>query len=122
MQLLALLDWWLHLVVNQDTIPLAKFDAIQFGKALNHILWVIYTTNPRFDPVYASKIDYSDGFYHINLNPDSITKLALAFPTATGEPQLVALPLILPMGWKNSPPIFCSAVKTIADIANTRIQ
>jgi hypothetical protein len=29
------------------------------------------------------------------------------------------LPLVLPMGWKNSPPIFSTATETIADLANT---
>ena len=31
---------------------------------------------------------------------------------------MVAIPLILPMGWKNSPPLFCTATETVADIAN----
>jgi len=38
-------------------------------------------------------------------------------PPPTKE-ALVALPLALPMGWNNSPPILCSATKTIVDLTN----
>ena len=44
--------------------------------------------------------------------------LGVAFPVAPGEPPLVALPLVLPMGWTESPPYFCSATEKIVDLAN----
>ena len=31
---------------------------------------------------------------------------------------MVATPLTLPMGLKNSPPLFCTATETLDDIAN----
>ena len=34
----------------------------------------------------------------------------------------MAFPLVLPMGWVNSPPAFCAATETSADIANAFIQ
>ena len=34
----------------------------------------------------------------------------------------MALLLVLPMGWKNSPPVFSAVTKTIADLANQRIE
>ena len=67
------------------------------------------------------KVDPSDGFYRINLNIDDIPKLGVVFPTKPGEEPLVALPLVLPMEWKNNPPLFSTATKTIADIANQRL-
>ena len=39
-------------------------------------------------------------------------------PSLLGKPPLVALPLVLPMGWTESPPYFCSATETIVDLAN----
>jgi hypothetical protein len=39
-----------------------------------------------------------------------------------GQEPLIALPLVLPMGWKNSPLTFCMAMETIADLANTALQ
>jgi hypothetical protein len=94
---------------------------MQFGHALDHILREILLANPAFGPVHLLKLDISDGFYRIALNVDDIPKLGVAFPTADNADPLVALPLVLPMGWKNSPPIFSTATETIADIANAHI-
>ena len=30
--------------------------------------------------------------------------------------------MTLPMGWKNSPPIFCTATETVADLANEALR
>ena len=38
------------------------------------------------------------------------------------EPSLVALPLVLHMGWKNNPPIFSTVTETIADIVDKRLR
>ncbi|KAL3822916.1 hypothetical protein ACHAXA_010699 [Cyclostephanos tholiformis] len=111
-------SWW---DVNDDTLPLAATEAMQFGHALDRILREILLANPAFGPVHLLKLDISDGFYCIALNIDDIPKLGMAFPTANNADPLVALPLVLPMGWKNSPPIFSTATETIADIANARI-
>jgi hypothetical protein len=68
------------------------------------------------------KLDISDGFYRITLNVDDIPKLGVAFPTAPGEDPLVAFPVVLPMGWKNSPPVFSTATETVADMVNARLK
>jgi hypothetical protein len=75
-----------------------------------------------YGPVYLLKIDISDGFYRIDLNPDNIPHLGMAFPTCDGTEPLVAFPLVLPMGWKNSPPAFTTTTETIADLANEALQ
>ena len=67
------------------------------------------------------KIDISDGLYRVNLAIEDIPKLGEAFPVKKGEKPLVTLPLVLPMGWANSPPIFCAATKNAADLANNAI-
>lgn len=108
--------------VNQDTLPLAAREAMQFGHALERILREILLANPAFGPVQLIKVDISDGFYRIDLNVDDIPKLGVVFPTLEGEEPLIAFPLVLPMGWKNSPPIFCTATETIADLANARLR
>lgn len=107
--------------VNDDTLPLAAMEAMQFGHALDRILREILLANPAFGPVQLIKVDISDGFYRVDLNIDDIPKLGLIFPTEDGDEPLIAFPLVLPMGWKNSPPIFCTATETIADLANHRI-
>jgi hypothetical protein len=107
--------------VNEDTLPLAALDSMQFGFALDRILREILLADPALGPVQMLKIDLSDGFYRINLNIDDIPKLGVAFPTSPGEEPLVAFPLVLPMGWKNSPPVFSTATETVADLANQRL-
>jgi len=95
---------------------------MQFGHALDRILREILLANPIHGPVHLIKIDISDGFYRIALNIDVIPKLGVVFPTLPGEEQLVAFPLVLPMGWTNSPPVFSTATETIADLANKRLN
>ena len=50
------------------------------------------------------------------------TKKTVVFPRLSVFQRLVAFPLVLPMGWKNSPPIFCTATETIADLANNSLK
>jgi len=104
--------------VNQETQPLSPKEAMQFGRALERILYKIRHANPRFGPVYLGKIDLADGFYRVWLSTSAIPDLAVAFPKYPDEEQLVALPLVLPMGWVDSPPAFCAATETVADLAN----
>jgi hypothetical protein len=72
------------------------------------------------------KLDISDGFYQIGLNIDDIPKLGVVFPMLPGDKPLITFPLVLPLGWTNSPPIFLTATltatETIADIANARLS
>jgi hypothetical protein len=94
---------------------------MQFGRALERIITQTVRANPNFGPVQFIKIDLADGFYRVAVRPADIPKLGVAFPSAPGEPPLVAFPLVLPMGWTESPPYFCAATETIADVANRRL-
>ena len=104
--------------INGDTVPLAPIEAMQFGKA-NERLWSkILHAHPRFGPVHMYKLDISDGFYRVHLTTSGVLKLGVCLPPFPGQPPLVAFPLVLPMGWTNSPPIFSAFTETIADLAN----
>jgi hypothetical protein len=54
------------------------------------------------------------------LVPDHAPGLAVILPKEPHEDQLVAIPLVLPMGWVESPPFFCIATKTATDLGNAR--
>jgi hypothetical protein len=108
--------------VNLETLPLAAMEAMQFGHALERILREILLANPAHGPVLLNKTDLSDGFYRMDLNSEDAPKLGVAFPTKEGAEPMVAVPLVLPMGWKNSPPAFSTATETIADLANQRLR
>jgi hypothetical protein len=106
---------------NEDTLPLAPLESMQFGRALERFLRHLLLADPKWGPCYMIKVDLSDGFYRVGLSPRDAPKLAMLFPTSRHQPRLVAIPLTLPMGWKNSPPIFSSVTETIADVANHRL-
>ena len=97
-------------------------DSMQFGHALDRILREMLLADPSLGPVQLLKVDLSDSFYRVNLNVDDIPKLGVVFPTNPGEEPLIAFPLVSPMKWKNSPRIFCTAIETIVNLANQRIQ
>ncbi len=105
---------------NNLTVPYAPTEAMQFGSTLYQILHRIRHANPKFGPVYMSKYDLKDGFYRLHLRPDHAPALAVILPQYDGEPPMVAIPLVLTMGWVNSPPTFCSLTETVCDIANNR--
>jgi hypothetical protein len=92
--------------LNDETIKMAPREAMQFGKALKRILQATVDANPKHGPVQLIKVDLGDGLYRIWLNIHTIPKLAVAIPTLYGEEPLLALPLVLPMGWTVLPPYF----------------
>lgn len=108
--------------VNADTEATAPQEAMQFGRAFHRILARIYWADPTNGPVYLSKIDIADGFYHVGVLPADIPSLAVLFPMRPGEPPLIALPLTLPMGWRESPPFFCAVTETVTDLANDNVH
>ena len=108
--------------LNKETLKLAPKDAMQFGKALERILSQIVNANPAHGPVQLIKVDIADGFYRVWLNLSDIPKLAVSIPSLKGEEPLLAFPLVLPMGWTESPPYFCAATETVTDVANHRAR
>ena len=104
--------------VNAETVKLSPVEAMQFGRALEQLLFRIRHANPRFGPTYMAKTDLADGFYRLWLAARGIPNLGVVFPTEADEEPLVAFPLALPMGWVESPPYFCTATETVADLAN----
>ena len=95
--------------INLSSLPLSPQDALQYGRAFDRITRQILLVDPKHGPVYLLKCDIADGYYRLGLNINDIPRLAVAFPTAMQNDPLIALPLVLPMGWKNSGPAFCAA-------------
>ena len=108
--------------VNDETVQLAPKEAIQFGRALQRVIAKVVHADPRYGPVYMSKIDVADGFYRVWLQIADIPILGVALPTTPGQPPLVAFPLALPMGWVESPPYFTTLTETACDLANTELR
>ena len=107
--------------VNAETLKLAPPEAMQFGKALQRVLQTLVRANPRYGPVKLGKIDISDGFYRIGLQPSHVPRLGVILPHQ-GTQSYVALPLALPMGWVESPPYFTAATETACDLTNHMLR
>jgi hypothetical protein len=95
---------------------------MQFGRALWRILSTVHQADPRLGPVFLSKIDIADGFYRIGVNANDVPKLGVVVPTLPGQPKIIGFPLVLPMGWMQSPPLFTAATETVADLANQELE
>ena len=76
--------------VNQDTLPLAAMEAMQFVHALKRILREILLANPAHGPVILHKTDLSNRFYRVDVNTDDAPKLGVIFPTKPGADLMVA--------------------------------
>jgi hypothetical protein len=107
--------------INDDMVLMAPPEAMQFGKTLWRILSAIVRSNPRLGPVYLSKVDITHGFYRIWVRAADVPNLGVRLPTVAGQDRLIGFPLVLPMGWKESPPIFTSVTETITNLANVAI-
>jgi len=83
------------------------------------VLYQVHNANLWYGPVFLGKVDLADGFYHVALTLQAILCLAIVFPRYPGEEQLIAAPLVLPMGWVKSVPYFCMATETVVDMANS---
>ena len=106
--------------VNQHTLLRTPPEAMQFGGALHRILHAVRHADPKWGPVRLSKYDIKDGFYRLLLEADDAPMLAVTLPRYEGEEPLIAIPLVLTMGWAESPPTFCSMSETICDLANAQ--
>ena len=108
--------------VNAETVKLAPPEAMQFGKALHRVLDRVVKADRRYGHVYMAKIDIADGFYRVWLQIADTPKLGVVLPTTPGQPALIAFPLILPMGWVESPPYFTVLTETACDLANQQLR
>ena len=110
--------WFL---VNKHTLEYTTKEAMQFGGALYRVLYQIYHADPKYGTTYLAKYDVKDGFYRVMIRPEHALAMTVILPTYEGEEPMVAVPLVLTMGWINSPPTFCAVTETACDIANDRM-
>ena len=103
---------------NAKNLPVTCLSAMQYGRELDRLIREIVYADPALGYVYLLKADVSDGFYRIGLCLEDEFKLGMIFPSGKEEEPMVAIPLTLPLGWNNSPPLFCTATETVADLAN----
>ena len=92
---------------------------MQFGSYLPRLLQQIWEANPTDGPVLVSKWDISDAFHHCHICMDNVGTFAYVVRSIPLDPDpLFCIDLILPMGWVNSPDLFCATSETVTDEAN----
>lgn len=106
--------------INQACLCLAP-DSLQFGHALNRLLQKLHRADTRRGRIYISKTDIADAFMRVWIQAGSIPTLGAILPLSDGEEPLIAFPMILPMGWIESPNYLCAVTETIADLTNARL-
>ena len=95
---------------NSETFLVACLSAIQYGLALDRLLREIVYADPALGYIYLLKAGVSDGFYRIGLRPEDAPKLVLIFHSGADEEPMVAIFLMLPMGWNPPPPLILYVV------------
>jgi hypothetical protein len=87
---------------------------MQFGKAQERMLQAPMKANPKFRTVKAYKVDIGDGFYRVPVATSGVLKLRVLLPEMPSfSERMVAFPLVLLMGWTESPPFFCKFTKLV---------
>ena len=77
---------------NAETLPVACLSSMQYGCALDRLLYEIVFADPALGPVYLLKADVSDGFYRTWLRPEDAPKLGLISPSGADEDPMVVTP------------------------------
>jgi hypothetical protein len=67
-------------------------------------------------------VDIVDIFYRIWVNAANVPKLGVLLPTDPWQIHLIGFPVVLPMGWKDSPLVFTLATGTVDDLVNDQIH
>ena len=88
---------------NAKTLPVTCMSSMQYGCAQDRLLSEIVFADPALGPVYMLKVYVLDGFYRIGIHLEDAPKLGMIFPNGANEESMVDTPLMLFMGWKNSP-------------------
>jgi hypothetical protein len=94
-------------------------EAMQFGGALYRLLHAILDADPGHGPVHMAKVDLSNAYMRIWLRLADLPNLAFVVPPHPCDPEpLTGFHLLLPMGFVESAPYFCSSTETSADLVN----
>ena len=96
-------------VVNASTDKYTAPNAIKFGACLPWFLQKIEEADPSDGPLWLSKW-ISDAFHRCLLRPAYIGAFTYVLhPLPMDTSTLLCIYLILPMGWVNSPDMFCAS-------------
>jgi hypothetical protein len=103
--------------VNETTVATAPSLPVRLiGKILSELMEFMATAPDDADVLF-SKIDLSDGFWRMIVQPDDVYNFCYVLPQPPGKPMRIVIPSALQMGWQESPGYFCAATETGRDVA-----
>ena len=98
-------------------------ESMQFGRAFPHILQVIWEVDLEEGPVRVPKLDVMDAYHRGTIHSSQVGLFAYVVPSVSEDYVIIiCIDLVLPMGWVESPKIFCAFLETFADVANTLVD
>jgi hypothetical protein len=102
----------LQVSVNATTVPADDQEAVLgLGRALPSLLRFMFDVPPDWK-VEWQKVDLSDGFWRMIVQRGTEHNFVFQMPPRAGDTEAhYVVPASLQMGWKNSPPYFCTATE-----------
>ena len=102
-----------HPSVNETTVPAQDQKAVKdLGIALLSIMFFSFDVDCSWE-IDWQKIDLSDGFWRMIVEDSKAYNFVYQLPRRAGDSELFyVVPSSLQMGWKNSPPYFCTATES----------
>jgi hypothetical protein len=102
--------------VNDTTTKLAPQGPVQsLGQVLPRLFHFMAST-PEDQEIRLAKVDLSDGFWRLIVNPEQKYNFCYVMPDPPGSRVRIVVPSALQMGWAESPAHFCAATETGRDI------
>ena len=102
--------------VNDTTTKLSPTEPVQkIGQVLPRLPYFMATT-PEDEEIHLSKVDLSDGFWRLIVDPKQKWNFCYVMPDPPGSRTRIVVPSALQMGWAESPAYFCAATETGRDI------
>ena len=118
--------WWIgdnsFSNLNSKTLHIAAMSSMKQVRASERLIMEVRIADLALGLLYILKLDISDGLYHSGLRPTDAPNMGLVFPLEGEYDKLVAIPLTLPTGCKNSPPIFCMTTEAVEYLANSALH
>ena len=97
-------------------------ESMQFGRAFSHIIRAIWEADLEEGPVRVSKLDVTDTYQCVTLQPSQVGGFAYAVLSVPDDYVIIiCIDLVLPMGWVDSPNFFCVFSETLTDVANALV-
>jgi hypothetical protein len=108
--------------VNDTTQKLAPTEPVhEMGKVLPRVFHFMAST-PADQEIRLSKVDLSDGFWRLLVEPDQKWNFCCVMPDPPGARVRIVIPSALQMGWAESPAYFCAATETGRDIVELLLR